>query len=211
MASKLGVYNSALLLLSSRSLTALTDDTANRRYLDAAYADAVALCIEAAYWTWAMRTSQIDKSVSVVPTFGLANAFAKPTDWVRTYRISDNEMMQAPVFDLVDEGGYWYSDADPLYVKYVSNDATYGNNLSLWTATFADYVAARLALKACISITGSDSKLDDLVKYEKSALQKAADKDAMNEPPAFPARGSWVSARRSATSFAPPSNRTITN
>lgn len=207
-ASKLGVYNSALLHLEERPLSALTETGNSRSALDAAWSDSLAYCLESGYWTFALKTIQLYAD-SAAATIGPVNKFTKPSDWVRTYRISDNENMNGQLFDLLDEGGVWFSNVDPLYVKYISNADDYGGDLSLWPATYAEYVATRLAVKTCVRITGNATRLETLLKLEKKARQSASDKDAMNEPPAFPARGSWVSARGRGVEQ-PPSDRTIT-
>lgn len=211
MTSKLSIFNSCLLHLEERGLSTLSETGPRKTALDDAWSDTVAYCIEAGYWTFAMRTNQIYKNDSATPGFGPANSFTKPSDWVRTYRISDTENLETPLLDLIDEGGVWYSNSDPLYVKYVSNDASYGNDMSLWPSTFAEYVANRLAVKTCVRITGNGTRLDLLLKLEDRARRKAADKDAMNEPPTQPIRGSWANSRSASSSFQPPSNRTITN
>jgi hypothetical protein len=194
--AKLELYNDALLNLGERKLASLSENREPRRALDDAYDKAVDYCLEQGYWNFAMRTVQIDSSASVVPTFGYSFAFVKPGDFIRMYRQSQSEQLEPPLLDITDEPGYWYANCDPLYVKYVSNDTAYGKDLSLWSETFADYVAMRLALKTCKRITGKEPS-DDLVKGEKKARMDARAKDAMNEPPGFPPTGTWVQARRS--------------
>jgi hypothetical protein len=97
--------------------------------------------------------------------------------------------------DIVDEPNYWFANIDPLYVKYVSNDAAYGGDLSIWSETYADYVATRLAVRTCKRITGSKPD-DDLRVAEKRALAQARSKDAMDEPTRFPPQNTWSLSRR---------------
>ena len=209
MASKLGIYNSALLLLEERGLASLAASGNSKSALDDAWDDSVAYCLESGFWTFAMRTVKLDASQSITPAFGLAFAFEKPDDWVRSYRIASDERLNVQLFDLADEGRLWYSDADPIYVKYVSNDGAYGGDLGKWSATFAEFVAARLALKTCVRITGSASRLEGLTRLERRARNEASAKDSMNEPPVLPVQGTWAASRAGATGFAPPSGRSI--
>lgn len=195
MAEKLELYNDALLILGERKLASLSENREPRRALDDAWDKALDYCLEQGYWNFAMRAVQIDSSASVVPAFGYDFAFVKPGDFIRMYRQSQYPQLDPPLLDIVDEPGYWYANCDPLYVKYVSNDTAYGKDLSIWSETFADYVAMRMALKTCKRITGKDPT-DELIKGEKKARVDARGKDAMNEPPGFPPTGTWVNARR---------------
>jgi hypothetical protein len=144
-----------------------------------------------------MRVVQIDHSTSHTPTFGYVHAFVKPNDWIRTYLLSDNEEMEPPLLRYADERELWYADCDPIFVQYVSDDSTYGLDLSLWPETFAAYVACHLARKTCQGMTSSESRHDELMKLEKKLRLDARAKDAMNQPAGFPPVGSWVRSRGS--------------
>lgn len=194
MTTKLELYGDALLILGQERIASLAEASAARFALDDAYAKAVAYCLEQGFWNFAMRSVQIDSSASVDPTFGYSYAFTKPSDFVRLLSMSNEETMTTPLMDFVDEAGYWYSNSDPMFAKYVSNDTAYGLDLSLWPETFADYVAHRLAVKTCKRITGSNPDADMLTK-EKRALADSRSKDAMNEPPKYPPTGTWVRSR----------------
>jgi hypothetical protein len=192
--SKLERYNGALLILGERRLASLSEAREPRRALDDVWDSVVSYCLEQGYWNWSMRAVQIDSSASVVPTFGYQFAFPKPDDFIRVYRQSPNEIMDPPLLDVVDEPNYWFANCDPLYVKYVSDSAAYGMDLSLWPATFSEFVDCRLALKTCKRITGKDPT-EDLIKAEKKARMDARAKDAMNEPVGFAPTGTWVQSR----------------
>lgn len=198
MASQLAVYNKALRLLGEPRLTGLTEARPARYHLDDAYALLIDYCLEQGYWNFAMRTAQLDASDSVEPAFGYSFAFTKPDDWIRTYLISPSETLDPPLLgrQLVDEAGYWYADSDPLFIKYVSNDTSYGADLALWPASFEHYAACHLALDAGPSVcTLSADKLEELERKEDRARRKARSIDATNEPTLFPPMGNWARAR----------------
>ncbi len=200
MTSRLGLYNDALLILGERKLSSLSEAREPRRALDDAYDTALGYCLEKGFWNFAMRSVQADSSASVVPTFGYTYAFTKPTDWRRTHSVSSNETMNPPLMTYVDEPNYWYANCDPLYIRYVSDDAAYGLDLSIWPETFTNYVATRLANRTCRRIT-SKMPDDGMLLAEKRALAEARSKDAMDEPPGFPPRGSWVRSRGGGSSL----------
>jgi hypothetical protein len=198
MATKLIVYNQALRLMGERRLASLSEARSARYHLDDAYDDSLAACLEQGMWNFAMRSVQIDASDSVTPAFGFAYAFTKPDDWVRTYIMSASDRLDPQLLgnQYNDEAGYWYADVDPLYIKYVSNDTTYGGDLSLWPESFTNYVAASLAVTTCPVIrSDAAAKMESLEKKEARAKADARTKDAMNEGPLFPPAGSWTTAR----------------
>jgi len=194
MTTQLILYNAALSHLGQRRIAAVTDRIDSRRAIDDVYSTTLAYCMEQGFWNFAMRARLLDSSSSVTPDFGYTYAFLKPTDFVRLLSLCGDEAMNVPLLQFVDEAGYWYANIDPLYAKYVSNDASYGYDLTLWPESFANYVALRLAVRVCERITGKYPP-DRLLLEEKRALASARSKDAMNEPPGFPPSGTWVNSR----------------
>lgn len=196
MTSKLSLYNNALMLLGERKLANLTENRESRRALDAAWDDgAVSYCLEQGLWNFAIRSVQIDYSPSIEPDFGYQYAFNKPEDWVRTAAVCSDDRYNNPVTQYTDETGYWWADLQTLYIRFVSDDVSFGNDLSLWPQTFTKFVEAYLAEQICPRITQSDGTLDRIQKKAKKLLIDARSKDAMNEPQRFLPRGSWTSAR----------------
>jgi hypothetical protein len=183
-------------LLGERRLTSTSEARDVRYHLDDAYTDVKARCLEQGYWNFAMRAVSMTESGSITVDFGFAYAFEKPTDWVRTYIVSDNETLELWTNRFQEEAGVWYADVTPLYARYVSNSTSYGYDLALWTQTYADYVAAELALSVGPSIsTVSSEKLSEVEKARDKARAKAMSHDAMDEPPVAPPLGSWSRAR----------------
>lgn len=196
MASRLGVYNNALSFLGERRLEKLTENREPRRALDAIWNDGfVDYVLEEGFWNFATRTVMLDYSTSISPPFGYNRAFDHPTDYIRLVAISDNEYFEPPLNRYDDEGAYWYADIDQIYIRYVSNDASFGGGLSLWPETFSEWAASHLAFKTAPRLTRSATTVDELRKAAKKLLVDARSKDAMGQPVKFPPRGSWSRAR----------------
>ena len=199
-ANKLDIYNSALRVLKERKLASLTENREPRRLLDDAYGDgstngAVRYCLEMGQWTFATRTVQIDYSPSITPSFGHRYAFDRPTDLVRVCAVCQDEFFTTPLLNYVDERHYWYASQQTIYVKYVSNGASYGADLSLWPEVFADLVEAYLAKEIAGNLTQGDDKVRLANAFWKEAKREARSFDAMNKPTAFPPPGEWVTSR----------------
>ena len=196
--SQLTLYNGALRLLGQTNLED-TDEASEARYvLDNVWDEnARDYCLEAGWWNFAMRSAKIEDDTSVSPTFGFVYAFAKPTDWIRTHTICFDEYFQSPMNDLdySDEGAYWYADIDTIYVRYVSNDAAYGYDLSIWPQTFVKYFECYMAEQACMRITQNAELHEKIEKKVGERLRDAIAKDGLNEGVKhFPA-GNWARAR----------------
>lgn len=195
-ATRLKIYNGALRILGERKLASLSENREPRRVLDDIWDDQFTdYCLEQAPWNFAMRSIELSYSPSITPAFGYTRAFDKQSDWIRTAAVSLDEFFNTPLTQYTDEGEYWRANHDTLYIKYVSNDASYGGDLSLWPASFVRYVEAQLAMEACSRITKSDNERLDIERRVKRMLAEAKNKDAMNQPTQFAPTGSWVNSR----------------
>jgi hypothetical protein len=197
MTTRLKLYNNALKICGERSLATLTENREPRRLLDEIWDDGgVKTCLEGGQWKFAMRAIRIDYDPSITPDFGYNRAFQKPTDWCCTSSVSIDEYFKTPYLNYTDEAGYWYSDVDFLYIKYVSDDPAWGGDLSTWTERFSNYVASYFANQIVFKLT-SDKERIQLVKMElKETEREAKNHDAMAEPVKFPPEGGWNGARR---------------
>lgn len=194
--TQLKLYNEAIRLVGGRKLSSLSENREPRRLLDEVWDnDGVRTCLEMGLWNFAMRTSEITYNPSVEPTFGYERAFDKPTDLVRTAAVCTDGHFTNPLLRYSDEAAYWFADFETIYVRYVSDDNAYGNDLSLWPYSFGRMVAAWFALEIVERLTQSTTNYEKLNKVFGRRATEARSRDAMNEATAFPPAGSWVSAR----------------
>lgn len=197
MTTKIKIYNEALLICGERSLSSVTEAREPRYLLDTVWDNGgVDSCLASGQWKFAMRTIMLDYESGISPTFGYQRAFTKPSDWVATSAIANDEFFNSPLLEYVDETGYWYADLDVLYIRYVSNDTNYGTDYASWPAKFAEFVSAHFAYKISLKLTADKEKREQIAKYRNKALLEAKNHDAMSDPTKFPPSGSWVSARR---------------
>lgn len=203
-ANKLKLYNGALLILEAGKLNALTDAVESRYVLDEVYDDnGVDWCLEQGFWQFAMRTVKMEYAPGLSPNdFGRINTFELPTDYVRLAAISADSYLSVPYLDYWHEGEYIFADLEELYIKYVSNDSSYGHDYSLWPETFKDFAKTYFASRVCKRVTGSDSMMDRLVGADgrggmlRTKKNDALSKDAMLSPTRFLPQGRWASSRR---------------
>jgi hypothetical protein len=196
--SQLSLFNDALGLLGARSIATVNDATEPARVLLALWDHTRAYCIEQGHWKFAEREAVLSPSTTEVPTYGLANAFAQPTDYVRLNEMAADEYYSAPIFQINQRNDHWYCDLETLYIRYVSNDAAFGYDVTRWPASFELYYTLYLATRAAPRVAPS-MKLE-LIKAGgnlglETAKYNALSKDAVNGPTKFLPQGAWAASR----------------
>lgn len=195
MATKIGIWNAALDELGHRHLSDTGEPVEAGRTLTKRYDRVVADCLAEASWNFATETIKATADTGVTPEFGYTEVFAKPSDWVRTVGVSQDEYFSYPLISYYDDANFWSADLSPIYIRYVSNDTGMGMDLTRWTSAFTRYVELELAHR-CWKINADKSLREDIGKMRDRARKNAKNQDAMNEAqPKFPPPGSWTMAR----------------
>jgi hypothetical protein len=205
MTTQLELYNKALVeYLGERKIASLTVREKSRYVLDGIYGSGpgdsngvIDFCLQAGNWTEATRTVRLDYDATIDPDFGFKRVFAHPDDFVEVVEYAMDEYFSNTLTDAnySDEGGYFYSNYDTIYVRYVSNDPQYGGNMNAWPPAFVNYVAAEMAARAAKSITGSESKAKDARDMAEKMLGMARGTDAKRKPAKIQPPGRLVGAR----------------
>lgn len=196
MVSKLEIFNAALDELGHEILSDTGEGNRAAQVLARRYDSVVADCLAEASWNFAMETIKADSDTGVEPAFGFRQVFAKPSDWVRTIAVSEDEYFTYPLLQYYDDANYWSADNSPIYIRYVSNDTGLGLEMSRWPAAFRRYVELELAARSCMSITQNASLSERLEDLRDKARKLAKNIDAMNEAtPRFPPPSPWTQAR----------------
>lgn len=194
---RLGLYNVALAAIGERSLSSLTEDGEPRRELDAIWSrgnGALRYFLEQGSWNFAMRAQELSASSSVEPAFGFTYAFAVPSDLVRLNMISAGDRFTLPLTDYEIEAGYIFAEVDPLYVRFVSDDSSYGGDFSAWPETFTLWAGYWMATQIAPRLK-ADTDMERLERRTRQLLDDARAKDAQQEPTRFPPRGRWANSR----------------
>lgn len=198
MAVKLDLYNAALIEIGEGTIASTSEARKPRYVIDAIYDEVLEDCLEAGDWNFAIREIKADADTAVTPAFGFTEVFAKPSDWVRTVGLSANENYWPPLADhqYNDAVGYWSANFTPIYIKYVSNGASYGLGLTIWPRSFTRFVEVALADRIVNAITQNASDKERLEKVTlPRAKRDALNKDSMNEGMKFHRVSTWNAAR----------------
>jgi hypothetical protein len=192
MPTKLSVFNGAMQILAQSLLTDPDVNIEAGRHLREAWVPAVMACYEEGSFNHTITRAALAR-LDDGPTFGYQYYYQLPTDFVRVVEISSSGMPGDALTAYENENGKIATDADAVYLKYVSNELltlTPGE----WSQSFADFVSSELAVRAAPKINGA--KLDDAIKHRERNRKKSLGLDAIQNPPAPRRQGRWTSAAR---------------
>jgi hypothetical protein len=194
--TKINLLNGALLELGHRRLSDTGENVEAGRELNFVYDSVIQDCLSVGSWNFATETIKATSDTGVTPSFGYSEVFAKPSDWLRTVAVSEDENFASPLLRYYDDANYWSAESSTIYVRYVSNDTGMGYELTRWTPAFRRFVELELAARVCMRITQNNSLTAETEKKRDRARKAALNQDSMNEPqPKFPPPGKWTLAR----------------
>jgi hypothetical protein len=200
MATKLALFNNAILELGHTTVVDTGEPVIAAASLVRVFDGVVKECLANASWNFAMETIKASADTGVAPNFGYTEVFAKPSDWLRTIAVSQDEYFSFPELHYYDDSNFWSADNSPLYIRYVSDDTGLGYDLTRWPQLFTRYVELELAARVCYKITQSRELLEAVKKDRDKARLHAKNVDAMDEVnPKFPPPSSWTTARQGRT------------
>lgn len=201
MPNKSQLYNRTLRNLGEEGLSGVTEEVTARYRLDAVYDEGlIDAVLEEGLWNFAMRTQHITYDPGITPDFGFRYAINKPSDYIRLERISADEYLNYPLTEYQDDAENWMVSVESIYVRYVSNDAAYGGDLSLWPPAFFKFASWYFAKEVVEQFTHNEKLIARVEKRHQKALLDARNTDCMNQPPGRLSSGSWSRSRRGGSS-----------
>jgi hypothetical protein len=197
MATKLGIYNKALISLGDGvPLASLSENRSARRTLDQIWDNGlVNYCLQQGLWGFATRTMEMTPSTSIVPSFGYTHAYEIPSDFMGLNSLWTDARCENPLERYAIETGIIYTDWSSIFLKYVSSSETYGGNLARWPESFSDYVTSRMAFEASPIITKNSQTTAQLDKGQTVAKLVALNNDKRDKPRQNLPMGNFAKAR----------------
>lgn len=145
-------------------------------------------------WNFAQKWAKLAK-LTTVPTFEFDNAFALPSDWMRTVSVHDNDagVGPPPLYreGEIDDQGVILSSADEMWMRYVYRVTDPNRMPPDFRTAFAFDLA--LAMPGVSNL--SAAREDALDKRATRRLRRAKHADAVGSTPEKRPVGSWVTSR----------------
>jgi len=191
MPTKLTVFNSAVGIMG---LNLLQSDTAQNevvRTLNTHWLPACEYCHEKTAWDHAKARANLGR-LEAVPVSTYDYYYALPNDCLRVLHVSDTGDDGDDLLDYSIEEGKIATSMGAVYIVYVSDRRI--DKPGAWSQTFADFVAADLALRAAPKL--NPSAKDDAMKAVKRFGSDAIGLDATQGPTKLQKHGSWSRAAR---------------
>lgn len=207
MATKVQVWQHALLLLGKETILTTTDDTGEDHAIGVftnAWPAVLAEAFGAGDWNFPKITAALVASTEAPSIGSWEYAYDYPDGYTRTIAVSPTGDFYPGWNHYMDQGGYIYSGSDPLYILYLSDEKM--ADVTSWPNHFWLYVSTLLAVRTCRRLTNGDSLLEELKKDLKKVEAKAKSIDARNQNNRrlpvgswLRAHGGWGSGRRDST------------
>jgi len=180
VSARIDIVNFALNMLGAESITSLEDDAPEAKAMKSFYYISRDSVLEECEWTWATRRFLPAKETES-PEWGWANAFPLPSDILRVTRVDRNDyvgigtgMTRHPA-DYAVEGRKILCNEDVIYCKGIRRIEDEG----IYSPMFAEAFGYKLAAQACLLITESNTKLQQMAGLYVEAIGKAKARDGM--------------------------------
>lgn len=208
MATKLDIWNKALLFLGQSALTSEADNEERRFILERAWPLVIDDALARGDWRFATKTVELAEDEAATASPGFFAVFPLPSDWVRTIAISFTELFDEYSYDFdrgyqeyILEGQAYHSKESSFFLRYISRDYLTDDNVQNYPPTYVEYLASQLAYVTCDLITQSTTLRQLLERETDNRLRKAKSNDARNVKETQIRPGKWIKSRLSGGRF----------
>jgi hypothetical protein len=150
-ASKLNLYNKALMNAGQRKLSTETDAIEGRYKLDTIWdLGAVEYCLDIAKPFWSTVVVRLNSPSSPTDK-GFSFSHPLPAAYLTIEGVYSDANLDQPISRYIIEGREILTDHSDIYLRYISN--THVTSFTSWTPNFAQLVSDYLAMELASSIT----------------------------------------------------------
>lgn len=185
-ASETSIANAALTLLGERRIDSIDGTSRTAKLVKERYSEVRDETLRAHPWNFAETRAEIAVSATA-PVWGFDNLYPFPEDLLRLLNVNNPSGERWSV-----EGRAIVTDlGSPLQIIYTKQVVDPLQMDSL----FRQALAARMAWELAESITGTNSKVEELARTYQAKLQSARTPDGQEPSPAFVEAGEWLDSR----------------
>ena len=180
------IANAALTLLGERRISSLDDNTKAAKTLKDRYDEVRDDVLRAHPWNFATTRAALAKNATA-PTWGFANAYDVPTDFLRLIEIDNpaNHTYQVEGRQIVTDMGA------PLNIIYTRQATVVVH----YDPMFRQAFAAALAADVAEVFTGTTSKVEQLLGIMQEKIRTARVPDGQEPSPSEMIASEWLDAR----------------
>lgn len=193
MPAEVDIINIALRKIGASTITSRADGTKNANVADDLYDEVRDTMLRHHPWNFATKRVKLAK-LTTAPAFEFDNAFAMPSDWLRTISVHDNDAGLGTMIyreEQVASQNCIVADVEDCYLRYVSREV----DPNLMSADFRYALAVWLAKDMSLPIASSSSMHNEMDEELQIAMAKAKSTDAQGGFPERRPRGSWADSR----------------
>ena len=196
-ATKLEIFNRALILIGSRTMVADDEDSREGNALNAIWDMVRRELMESHDWNFALRRDTLTHNTFTDPDWAWEYGFDLPIDYRKMLRISHDINYQPEIPYMLKRGTVLETPTlnanfTPIYIEYISNET----DVTKFPALIGYVLAVKLAIEVANLLTEDKGKLDRLEARYTEALMKAKSEDALPDGQKFIQPVGWQYARR---------------
>ena len=192
MSAKINVVNYALSLLGANPITSLEDDAHEAKVMKTFYYEARDGLLEVVEWSFAIKRFKPAKSTDE-PLWGWSSSFPIPSDILRVLTVeSDNTYgMNRDQVDHVVEQRSILCNEDNIVctgIRRIDDEGVY-------SPLFNEAFAVKLAVLACLAITESNTKFQQMAAMYAGVIKDAKSRDGQ-QGTTRRVRSRWINRAR---------------
>jgi hypothetical protein len=176
MASEVSICNQALSWLGVSAIMSLDDPQKQAQLCKTNYAQLRNTVLEEGKWTFATRRVVYSTPVATGPAYGYSNKFALASDQLVVIEANDSGEPQGDyTLDWRVEERHIVTNASKIYAKVIMQVT----DVSKFTNTFRQALAARIGAELALPLTESHKKMMDMWALYDAKLTNAMTIDGM--------------------------------
>lgn len=194
MASKIDIWNAALIELGQKSVVSELEGSASSVLIGARYDGVRQALLTKNRWTFATKRAALPRLVAT-PEFGWTYFYQLPSaDWLTNIGVWDRSDMPRglEVDHQLEDGKKLATDAEQIWIKYIADV----EDPNIMTPTFREALSAELAAQIANRVNELSGRRKDMIEWARKALNDAMSADAQSNTVDLIPEGSWLTSRQ---------------
>lgn len=189
MASTVGICNVGLRAIGEKTITSLTQGTAEANFCNDVFAELRDELLEAHTWNFATKSAKLNQTATT-PTVKFDYQYTLPADFIRLVACYGDDEGTTIADHRLRNGSLEASESE-IWIVYI-RQITDPNQM---TPLFRKALSMALAVEAATGLAESNTMAERMQKKFEAVLRRARSADAMSDLPDRMPPGSWLTSR----------------